>query len=72
MIVQKISINWFCIINLLVILFNKIDVIEYEIIIVMDNKIIIAWSWKKIKCSIVGELASCKFIMDQVEISKKR
>lgn len=43
-----------------------------EIIIVIDNRIMIAWSWKKINCSIDGEFASCKFIIDQVDISKKR
>lgn len=71
-IVQIISIVWLWRIILLFILFiikfNKI----YKIIIVIIIIIIMAWSWKNIKFSIIGELASCKLIIDQLEISKKK
>lgn len=38
----------------------------------MIKRIIKVWLWKKIKFSIIGELASCKFIIDHVDISKKK
>lgn len=47
-------------------------IIMYETRTVIINKIISAWSWKKINCSIKGELASCRFIFPQVAISNKR
>lgn len=71
-IVQIISIIWLWRINLLFILFINKEIIIYKIIIVIMIIIIIAWSWKKIKFSIIGEFAFCKLIVDQVEISKKR
>ena len=38
---------------------NKVNII-YPTKVVMRIKIIIAWSWKKINCSIRGEALSCK------------
>lgn len=34
-------------------------------------KIVMAWSWKKINCSINGDEAFCKFKALQVDISNK-
>ena len=70
--VQIISIIWFWRIYLLFILLISKEIIIYEIMIVIINKINMKWSWKKVKFSIIGEFASCKLINIQVEISKKR
>lgn len=57
-IVQIISIIWLCKIILLFKLFINNENIIYIIIIVIIIIIIIAWSWKKIKFSIIGEFLS--------------
>lgn len=71
-IVQIISIFWLCKIILLLNLFINNVNIKYKIITVIIEIIIIAWSWKKIKFSIIGELAFCRYILDQLGISKKK
>lgn len=38
---------------------------------IIKIKIVIAWLWKKISCSISGEAAFCSISADQVDISKK-
>lgn len=43
----------------------------YPTIDTIKIRIVIAWSWKKINCSIRGEAAFCKFSADQDEISKR-
>jgi hypothetical protein len=40
-------------------------------IVIIKIKIVIAWLWKKINCSIRGEDAFWKFMLDQTLISKK-
>jgi len=40
----------------------------YLIIKIIIIKIIRAWSWKKINCSIIGELALGKLSEDQIDI----
>lgn len=71
-IVQIVSIIWLCKIILLFKLLINRDNIIYKIIILIEIIIIIAWLWKKVKFSIIGELASCKLIIDQMGISKKK
>lgn len=39
--------------------------------VIIKIKIVMAWSWKKINCSIRGEEAFCKFKALQVDISNK-
>jgi len=34
------------------------DSIEYRVMIVISDRIIIAWSWKNIRCSMIGEEVS--------------
>lgn len=46
-------------------------IISWLIKIVITNKIIKVWSWKKINCSIKGDLLSWRKMFFQVIISKK-
>lgn len=50
---------------------NDNIVIMYPTQIVIATIIIIVWSWNIINCSIIGEFASCKLILDHVEIFNK-
>lgn len=72
MIVQINSINWFSEILMLINLLLIININMYEIKKIIIIIINIVWSWKKINCSIKGELLFWKFIFNQVMISKKR
>jgi hypothetical protein len=42
--------------------------IKYDTRIVIKIKIKSEWSWKKINCSIKGDVLSCKFKFDHVAI----
>lgn len=44
----------------LIYLFNIIVDIKYKIDVVIKINTTMAWSWKNINCSIIGEQASCK------------
>lgn len=57
--------------RLIIELFIIVNII-YITVVVIIIKIIIVWSWKKINCSIIGELASCVLILAHVDISNKR
>lgn len=56
----------------LIILFQFKDTMIYPTIIVIIDKIIIVWSWKKINCSINEEFASWIIISPHIAISNKR
>lgn len=71
-VVQINSINWFSEILILINLFLIIKIIIYEIINIIIIIIKIVWSWKKINCSINGELLFWKLSFIQDMISKKR
>lgn len=71
-IVQISSINWFSIILILINLLLIMKIIIYVIIIIIIIIMKIVWSWKKINCSIKGELLFWKLSFIQVIISKKR
>ena len=58
MIVQTVSTHWASEINRQVYLFNIRDRSAYPTKDIIRIKIIIAWSWKKIKFDIIGEAAS--------------
>lgn len=66
--VQNISISWDSKKNRL----NLFDIIEERIrymdIKVIATRMIIEWSWKKIKCSIKGEFLFWKDKLDQIGI----
>lgn len=64
--------NWFSVILILINLFLIIKIIMYVIINIIIIIIKIVWSWKKISCSISGELLFWKFSFIQFIISKKR
>lgn len=57
--------------RLINLLANKLSIM-YPTKIVIINKIIKVWSWKKTICSIKGEALFCKLRLDHVAISKKR
>lgn len=61
-IVQIISKKWFSLNIKKLILLVRINLIMYRIQIIIIIMIIIEWSWKKIICSISGELALLKKI----------
>jgi hypothetical protein len=64
--------NWFSEILILMLLFFIINIIMYVIIHMIIKVIKIVWSWKKINCSIRGELLFWKFSFIHDIISKKR
>jgi hypothetical protein len=55
----------------LVYLFSASDIIIYATTVIIIRRIINAWSWNEISCSIIGDALSCKFIFAHVVISKK-
>jgi len=59
-IVQMVSISCPSIINLLKFFPMVVDNVKYNVIIVIKIKIIMAWSWKNMICSIVIDVVSWK------------
>lgn len=56
----------------LIILFKNKVLIIYPTITVIIMRITKVWSWKKISCSMRGDIASWRLIFDQFEISNKK
>jgi len=59
-IVQIVSISWPSIMNLLKLFPIVVDNVRYSVIIVIKIRMIMAWSWKNMICSIVIDEVSCK------------
>jgi hypothetical protein len=49
-------------------LFLIILLIVYVTVMIIINKVISAWSWKKINCSMIGDALSCNLNFDHVVI----
>jgi len=56
--VQMVSISCPSMMNLLKVLPKVVDMVRYNVIMVIRIKIIMAWSWKNIICSIVIDVVS--------------
>ena len=57
-IVQIVSISWPSIKNLWYLFLITIEIIKFNVKIVIKIRIIIEWSWKNKSCSILGEVLS--------------
>jgi len=58
--VQMVSISWPSMMNLLNDFLTIIEIIKYKVRMIISVKIIIAWSWKNMMCSIDIEMLSWK------------
>lgn len=69
--VQIISVGWFSIRFRFENLFLRIEYIIYITIVVIEIKIIMVWSWKKISCSMIGLALFIEFNFIHEVISKE-
>lgn len=69
--VQNNSNGWDSMISLSITLLLRVEIILKATIVVIRIKIVIAWLWKKINCSIKGEEAFWNPMAAQEEISKR-
>jgi hypothetical protein len=66
--VQNISVLWDSIINWLKFKFLIAEKIIFRVVIVITMIINMVWSWKNVRCSILGEFLFCKLIFLHIGI----